>query len=149
MGRRLARAPVVVPPEQQPDATINITNPVSGTKYEWESPPGTPLGTQKNVRIVGVAVRCTWTAQPSPIEVHLTIDGVPFRYYFNDPASDTWYFTRYHQLANSQTDQVLDTLALLYYALGLFEGRTIKVQAEITGGTVSNLFARVKWAKWP
>ena len=133
--------------KHQPDATIDQDNPVSGQKYEWKDKDGNPLGTQKNVRLVGVAVRCTWTEQPTSIEAHITINDVPHKYYFNDPVSDQWYCTRAHYLPNAETNQLLETIPQLYYTLALFESRNVKVEAEITGGTVSNLSARVKWAK--
>ena len=143
--RRKVRAPTIIPPEHQPDATINVTNPVSGQKYEWEYPPGTPLGTQKNVRILSIMVKCTWTVQPSPLQVHFTLDGLPYVVSQIDPGTDTFY-------------QVQDRIYVDTYILVtppkdrpvgfLNEGRSVKVEAEITGGTVSNLSARVKWAKW-
>ena len=135
-----------VPPEHQPDATIDVTDPVSGTKYEWESPPGTPLGTQKKVRLIDVILKVMWTVQPTPLEVHITIDGRSLIYVIGDPASDTYYSLDYMG-AGAEGGALSTTIRTSTRAFTL-EGRSVKVEAEITGGTVSLLRARVKWAKW-
>ena len=136
--------------KQQADATINQENPESGTKYEWSS-DGTQakkLGAQKNVRIISVEIECAWTAQPSPLELHITVDGILHTYSKTDPVTATMYFpTRRPELASN--DQRLDPTAseIQDYHTFELEGRSVKVEAEITGGTVSNLSMRVKWAK--
>jgi len=121
-------------PEHQADATLSQANPVSGTKY-------TVLDTTKNVRIISVSVQCTWTVQPTPIEVHITIDGVSITVGFTDPVSATSYF-----FVNDRSSLCVFT-ANRAQAFQL-EGRSVKIEAEITGGTVSNLSATVKYAKW-
>ena len=73
--------------KQQPDASLNQANPVSGTKY-------TVLDTIRNVRIIGIEVNVTWTVQPSPLEIHITIDGQTLRFFKTDPVSATAYFCK-------------------------------------------------------
>jgi len=136
-----------VPPEHQPDATINVNNPVSGTKYEWGYPPGTPLGTQKNVRIIEISATCTWTAQPTPLEIHLTIDGNNITFGQANPVSGFNYSPEWWP-DKAEADQLMIQDGYSPYRAFLIEGRSVKIEAEITGGTVSLLSARVKWARW-
>ena len=131
--------------EHQPDATISVTDPESGQKYEWKDKDGNPLGTQKNVRIISIYALTTWTGQPTPLEIHVTIDGVPHRFFVNDPVSGTSYQGEIFPRA-LETAQLLTTASNLVNAF-LLEGRSVKVEVEITGGTVSDLKARIKWAK--
>ena len=144
--------------KHQADATINQTNPGDGTKYEWSS-DGTQankLGTQKNVQLLGIIVKCTWTVQPTPLEIHAVIDGVAWKWTKTDPVSDTDYFC-YIQPDIAPLSQTLVGSAQAVTTVGdvtldrYFSGgaRSVKVEAEITGGTVSNLSARVKYAKIP
>ena len=126
--------------QQQADATLSQA-PVSGTKYEV-------LATTKNARIEGISVQCTWTVQPTPLEIHVTIDGQAFTFTVANPVTATDYFARLSTEA-AITAQVLDTTDYARERAFLLEGRSVKVEAEITGGTVSNLLARVKYAKIP
>jgi len=119
--------------------------PGSGTLYEWRDPTNTtPLGTQRNVRIIGIFVRCTWTVQPTPLEVHLTIDGVVHTASYTDPVSNTGYFVYVDPSLTSGYAMSSGTGKEAF----LVEGRAVKIEAEITGGTVSNLAMRVLWARW-
>ena len=127
-------------PKHQADAVISQANPVSGTKY-------TVLDTTKNVRIIGVYVNCTWTVQPTPLEVHITLDGVAWKFSFTNPVSATGYFIIDLDIGNNENGQTLRTNGTSRSAF-ILEGRSVKVEVEITGGTVSNLFARMKYAKW-
>jgi len=126
-------------PAHQADATLSQGNPVSGTEYEV-------LATTRNVRILGIAVKCTWTVQPSPLEIHITIDGQVLTYIKTDPVSDQNYAPT-PSSASAPDANILGT-SLMQYRAFLLEGRSIAVTAEITGGTVSNLSARVKYARW-
>lgn len=127
-------------PKCQADATLDQDNPVSGTKY-------TILDTTKNVRIVGIAVKCTWTVQPTPLEIHVTIDGQTWKWSQADPVSNTWY-NPYISASVAELSQIFDVGDVRQpYRAFLLEGRNVKVEAEITGGTVSNLSGRIKWAK--
>jgi len=138
--------------QMQPDALVNMsggTPPVSGTKYEWstDGSVANAIGTQKNVKIIGIQIRCTWTVQPTPLEVHVTIDGNVITHTFSNPVSGTHYFATL-AIGSAETNQGLDTSGnVAAYLQPLYEGKSVKVEAEITGGTVSALDMRVKWAK--
>jgi len=126
--------------QHQADAVLSQANPVSGTKY-------TVLDTVKNARIIGIAVQVTWTVQPTPLEIHLTIDGQSFVFSKADPASATWYVCTFN-FTTAETAQLLTTtVAEARRQAFLVEGKSIKVEAETTGGTTSNLSARVRYAK--
>jgi len=127
-------------PVQQADAVLNQAAPTSGTKYEV-------LATTKNVRIISIEVNCTWTAQPSPLEVHITIDGQTITYGIANPISATNYLAN-PNAEKAEDSQILNTSSYHDRRSFLIEGRSVKVEAEITGGTVSNLSARIKYAKW-
>jgi len=133
--------PAYQPPVDQDDATLTQA-PVSGTKY-------TVLDTTPNVRIISISVQCTWTVQPTPLEIHITIDGKTITHTFTNPVTATDYIA-FIDPTKAATAQGLSATAALDLGLPPFlrEGRSIKVEAEITGGTVSNLSARVKYAKW-
>ena len=123
----------------QTPADLSQANPVSGTKY-------TILDTIKNVRIIDIIIKCTWTVQPTPLELHLTIDGQSITFPFTDPVSNTIYCVFLHGNSPNKWGQ-LSVTAHSPSRSFLIEGRSVKVEAEITGGTVSNLFARVLYAK--
>ena len=123
--------------QHQPDAVLDQANPVSGTKY-------TVLDTAKNVRIIAIMVRCIWTAQPTPLEVHVTIDGNVLLGQFVSPENDKDY---YAFVGSGSVQLILQLEVTTTERSFMLEGRSVKVEAEITGGTVSNLSARVKWAK--
>ena len=134
--------PKYQPPEDQDDATLSQANPTSGTKY-------TVLDTIANVRIISISVQCTWTVQPTPLEIHITIDGKTITHTFANPVTATDYvaFINPTKAATAQGLSATDPTDLGLPAF-LREGRSVKVEAEITGGTVSNLSSRVKYAKW-
>jgi len=126
--------------EHQADATLDQANPGSGTEYEV-------LATTRNVRIISIAIRYTWTVQPTPLQIHITIDGNTVTYSFTDPVTNRWY------IAIRRPEFAEDSGILAYITTGtdiafLLEGRSIRITAEITGGTVSNLSARVKYGRW-
>ena len=125
-------------PQQQPDAVLDQPDPVSGTKYPV-------LNTTPNVRIIAVAVRCTWTVQPTPLEIHITIDGQSITHTETNPVSDDWHYAYISAPDPPSSQPFGSTVGREAF---LYEGRTVKVEAEITGGTVSNLRARVKYAKY-
>lgn len=125
---------------RQADAVLNQANPVSTTLY-------TVLDTTANVRIIDMMVYVIWTVQPSPLEIVLTIDGQTLTYAQTNPASGSEYEgTKY-----SQSDPTALTLTAAggqgIYRSFLAEGRSVKIQARTTGGTVSTLYGRVKYAK--
>jgi len=136
MPKKFTRA--IIPPVHQADATLNQANPGSGTQYAV-------LATTRNVRIISIAVVCTWTVQPTPLEVHLTIDGNTITHTFTDPVSATWYYT---SMSAALAELLQPLSATSPDRPFLYEGRSVAITAEITGGTVSNLSARVKYARW-
>ena len=124
--------------KHQPDAVLSQTDPVSGTWY-------TVLDTTKNVRVILADARVTWTVQPTPLEIRITIDGEVIPWSQADPESLADYFTVW--IKQGYHDQLLAIATAPLSVAFLLEGRSVKVEARITGGTVSNLSARVKWAK--
>lgn len=126
--------------EHQADATLSQANPVSGTKY-------TVLDTTKNVRVVTAFVSVTWTVQPTPLQIHVTIDGNSLTHQVTNPVSATNY-----ELALNNQGETAQPLSVEGTRLNwgfCYEGRSIKIEVETTGGTVSNLSATVKYAKVP
>lgn len=125
-------------PELQANATLSQANPVSGTKY-------TVLTTSKNVRWLGYESHITWTVQPNPLEIHQTVDDIAKTGSVNNPVSGTSYYVT----IRSYTDApVLSTTDMLPSAPFIFECRSLKIEAEITGGTVQSLTANVRYQKW-
>jgi len=141
--------------ERQADATVNMsggTPPGSGTKYEWSSTGAVAgaIGTQKNVRIKSISVSCVWTVQPTPLEVHVTIDGNAIIHTFTNPVS-ALYYDAVRDSDQVETAQGLRSIAdnVSQYVDILYEGRSVKLECEITGGTVSALYMIVKWEQVP
>jgi len=127
-------------PVNQADAVLDQAAPVSGDKY-------TVLDTTKNVRIFAISLIVTWTVQPTPLELHITIDGQTQKYSMTNPVSATGYQPK---LASGRAAGImfLDPTDTIISRAFLFEARSIKIEVETTGGTVSNLHCRVKYAKW-
>jgi len=130
----LARVPVF---QHMPDATLSQTDPVSGTLY-------TVLGTVKNARIIGIAVRVTYTEAPT-VECHINVDGSNLTASKADMTNNTWYTVITQEpYANPVYTTYAGTRAFL------LEGRSVSITAEFSGGTgVSELSARVKYAIIP
>jgi hypothetical protein len=126
-------------PELQADAVLSQANPVSGTKYAV-------LPTTRNVRIIGSMIYVTWTVQPNPLELHMLVDGIQCTWAQANPVSPTFYYP-YNHPGYAANSQYLDTTRPDNRVF-LLEGRSIFVEAEITGGTVNPLVCRVKYEKW-
>lgn len=129
-----------MPPFHKVDAIIDQAAPTTGLQY-------TVLDTVSNARLIAAFVQCTWTVQPDPLQIHLTIDGRTITANRANPVTITTYY-----LAPDMTSHGADAYNLsatkedaLRRAF-LLDGRSIKVTAEITGGTVSNLRARCIYA---
>lgn len=126
-------------PTHQPQAIITQANPTSGTKY-------TVLDTTEYIRIISAYASPTWTVQPTPLEMWITIDGVTERFFKANPASGGTFCPELfpggtpHALVGSSTNSQRRSF--------LLEGREVKVEVEITGGTVSSLDSNIQWAKW-
>ena len=127
--------------QHQADATLSQANPVSATLY-------TVLDTTPNVRVISIAVSVVWTVQPTPLEIVVTIDGQTIIWTFTNPATGTDYYAGV-KAAFTPTTQPLDVNDLALYRAFLLEGRSVKIEARTTGGTVSALYAKVKYAKIP
>ena len=128
-------------PVLQIDATLSHGAPVSAGKY-------VALDTTKNVRIYGIMVSVTWTVQPTPLELHATIDGIAVKWSKIDPVSATPYFAHINPALPMTAQNLSDAAAETTRQAFLIEGRSIKIEAATTGGTVSNLSAKVIYAKW-
>ena len=127
-------------PEHQAEIVFIQLNPVSGTKY-------TMLDTTPNVRIIGLYVGVTWTVQPSPLELYITIDGQTLKFAVDDPESVKPYYPSLESRYASDS-QYLTLTELLKTMPFFLEGRSVKIEVEITGGTVSRIDSRVLYAKW-
>lgn len=136
----------------QEDSVTIIAAPVSGTRYEWregETGAGASLGTQRNVRIIGIEIHITWaTTQPTPLQSHVTINGNAITYFFNNPVTGTEYYAT-HGYGQAMASQPLS--ASVFPKAFLLEGRSVNIECEITWATTqpTNLTMRVKWAQWP
>jgi len=132
-----------VEPELQDIAAISQANPVSGTKY-------TVLDTTRNVRVYGISAKITWaTTQPTPLEVHGTIDGRTVKWSQGNPVSGTWYYG-YVFSALALNAQVFTTTVIETTNSIVFDARSVKIEAEITWATTqpTPLLCRVLYAKW-
>jgi hypothetical protein len=121
-------------------ASLSQANPVSGTKY-------LVLDTTKNCRINDIAVWDTWTVQPNPLEVHITIDGESLTFTQANPVTATAYYPIISALVALNAQPMGGTH--LDHRPFFLEGRSIKVEAEITGGTSNPLDCRVIYSKIP
>lgn len=140
-----------IPPKRQADLLVTMAPPISGTKYEWSTDGTVPnaVGTKKNIKLLSLTAKVTWTVQPSPLEIHVTIDGIAYIFAKIDPVSATIYYAR--EYANAAANaQALVTSEYLHERgnAGLLVGRSILVEVETTGGTVQNLDARIKLAQY-
>jgi len=126
------------------DAAISQANPVSGQKY-------LVLAETQNVMVYGAATKITWaTTQPTPLELFITVDGVEINHKQGNPVSGTWYYANRSMAAAMNNQGHTTTAAVGGYNSFLWEGRSVKVEAEITWATTqpTPLEARVKYAKW-
>lgn len=132
---------VGVCPEHQPDAVMTQINPISGTRYEV-------LATTELVRLITLYAEVAWTVQPTPLEVWITIDGNIIRHLRANPVSTTNYFAQLAPWETENIQQLVTGPAEVARQAFYLEGRSVRVEVETTGGTVSELHSRVKWAKW-
>lgn len=118
--------------------TLAQAGPTSGLKYEV-------LGTTKLVELIGCNILVTWTLQPTPLEIHLTIDGVAYIASKANPVSARGYELYLSAEGFSLADSALVNVATI--GRPLFRARSVKIEAETTGGTVQNLGSSVTYAK--
>lgn len=134
--------------ERQADATLSQASPTADTLY-------TLLDTTIHAKIISIVASVTWSGQPTPLEVIVTIDGQTINYSFTNPVSATNYIPTESvaSMALAESAQVLaTTLSATVLMLRQFTGRSIKIQlrtGHTTAGTVSNLSGRCKYAKIP
>ena len=124
--------------EHQEYALLNQDTPGSGVQYSV-------LAATPRVRIISAIVVCTWTVQPTPLELHITIDGQVITHPFTNPVSLSNYYA-YPRPTLAPGAQTLFGAVTESRRAFLMEGHNIAIAAEITGGTVQNLSARIKWA---
>lgn len=124
-------------PSVQADVTLNQANPVSGTTY-------TILDTTNNVRILGIEVIVTWTVQPTPLEIHIAVDGQSYSIAFANPVSVSVYRVRKRAAPAAK----FDLLAAAVVQGIVIEGKSVKIEAETTGGTVQNLSGTVWYSRF-
>lgn len=124
---------------QAADVTLVQANPVGGTLYEV-------LPVITYARIVTGYVEVTWTVQPTPIQIHLTLDGQTITHELGNPVSGTSYVIKRNVADQAANAQILETGYIDFPYL--YEATSARVQAETTGGTVQNLSSRVKYARW-
>lgn len=128
----------------QADATLNQPTPTPGTPY-------TVLSATKDVRIYSISAVATWTVQPNPLEVHITIDGDTITHAFANPVTATNYVA-YRSPHLADTAQLLLAQAAandLTAPAFLYEGNLVEIAVEVTGGTTNPMAARVKYGIRP
>lgn len=117
----------------QQKAEVNQANPVSGTQYSL-------LPTTRNVRVLGLEASCTWTVQPNPLEMHMTVDGKAVKFSQGNPVSTTLYRPLV-ELAKALNAMNCSGTAYHVYSLRQWDCAELKVDVEVTGGTVQSLDA--------
>lgn len=126
--------------KRMPDKSYD-DNPASGVKTEV-------LPTSKNVKILSIATRITWTVQPTPLEVHGIIDGIPFLWSVPNPASATWYYAKF-VASDSEIGQLLTPTEVTAAVDQHITARSAKIEVEATGGTFSRVQCVVKYEQIP
>lgn len=123
----------------QVDATLAQANPVSGTPYPV-------LAATEDVMIISAAFRVDWTVQPTPLSLVVTVDGIPITFSQANPATATYYNPRFDP-GGAMASQLAAASSLITGGF-IIKGQNIAVEALTTGGTVQNLYAIIKWARW-
>jgi len=125
--------------QHMPDATLSQANPVSGTSY-------TVLDAVNNARIIGIAVKVTYSSTIPLVKCQITMDGVNMDAVKSDMENNTWYTVR-----------ISEPYADLLYSIGthasrafLLESRNVSIALGYSGvAEVTDLNARVKYAIMP
>lgn len=122
----------------QPQATLIQASPSSGTEY-------TVVDTTINCRVITAMAYVAWTVQPTTLELHIDIDGERMTFPVSNPISGTVY---YAVIESKDLDSalILSTTDYFAYKNFLIEGRSVKVTAEVTGGTSTSLGSYVRTA---
>ena len=130
--------------QRQADAVLTQASPVSGTKYPL-------LNTSSIVKIIAVFAKVTWTVQPDPIEIHITVNGVLYTYAFTNPVS-TQHYRPYWSFRTALLNKLVaadDAGSDASFGALPFIDENVGcvIEVETTGGTVSSLDAILKYAK--
>lgn len=130
-------------PKAIADETTATVPPTANTLY-------TILAEKKNVRLISITSYVTWTVQPDPLDIVVTIDGNTWQGSQANPVSTTpygaylvWNWANAIGLTATTTSASMSPF--------LLEGRLVKVEARTgrtTAGTVSRMDSVVKYAKW-
>jgi len=129
----------------QIDRAIVQANPVSGVSY-----PILPV--TDDVMIQSIEAHVEWAVtQPTPLEVLLTVDGVPCKHVVANPVSNTHYLagiTR-DSPALGQPLLVFGSFTYTYAFYPLYMGQSISIDARITWAVTQPTFlvCIVKWSR--
>lgn len=127
--------PAVYAWKSQADAAYSGA-PTSGDKTEVLA------ATTKPCRILRIFANVTWTVQPTPLEIYMTVDGVEWKFTKANPVSTTFYEPYIH--TGARDNGIMTDAGTYSRSLAFFkEGHSIGVKVEITGGTYSNVKCRV------
>ena len=128
------------PPIMQDDLILNQANPGTGVIYPL-------LVLTGNVRIISIAMSCTWTVQPTPLECHITGD-VQITHPQGNPVSTRYYIPSIISQSAMAAGGISDSTVFdpSINRPFLYESGAMAIGFEVTGGTVQNLDARIKWA---
>ena len=127
--------------EHQDDVAINQANPISGTPYAV-------LPVTTFVRVIAAGSYCTWTVQPTPLQLHFVIDGAAISYSIVNPGSVVAYTPSHYATDPPLNQAMIGEGAESFNRPFLLEGKSILITAEVTGGTVQNLVARIIHARY-
>lgn len=132
---------VTQPPKIMPDAFLSQNAPADDTYY-------TVLSTTLNVRVISIEADVTWTVQPTSLTVCITVDGQTTAHIMANPVSGTAYYAITNPQAAANNQPLDPTSSSATHEKPLLEGRSVKIEFKRVGGTVSNIFCRVKYAKY-
>jgi len=128
-------------PARQADAVISQANPVSTTLY--------PVLDARNAVIHSAYVTVTWTVQPTPLDLIVTVDDIAHIHSVANPITTQPYEPASYKYTAATGQLLVSTVDDRLVLMGpIYVGRTVKIEVRTTGGTVSILACRVKWSKW-
>lgn len=102
------------------------------------------------MRIKSINVNVVHAAAPTPLEVHITIDGIAYAFTFNNPVSTTEYFcvlSPERAPANQLLFELADYNNVCLHKDELLQGKSVQVLAEITGAGATALNCRVRYER--
>lgn len=125
--------------EYQAPITLNQANPISGTQYAL-------LPTTTYVMLLVTSGVVTWTVQPSPLEMHMNLDGQTPSPARTNPVSTTVYHLKHFSMHTNGLSIFLDATNLdspLNMA-----AKSMGINLETTGGTVQNLSGQISYMRF-